>query len=225
MTFALNPRARLTVQRLGDEKELLLIVDDALDRVDDLVAQAGLADFKPPSGESLYPGLNAPLPATYLPMMMTALNRPMSEIFGVPLASQTRVFGFFGLMTVEAAAMTRPQATPHIDAFHLHGLAGVHYLGSGEFGGTAFYRHKTTGFERITPSRSHKYQTLRAAELATAADPATLYDDIAYVEPLPNRLILYRAGQLHSARLTNSPTLPTHASRGRLTANLFINVM
>lgn len=224
-SLLLNPGAQLRVLPLGKEREPLLVVDNVLGDMEALVDIAARQTFVPPGSDSYYPGLNARLPAAYIPMIMSALAAPLTSIFSVPSAAQQNVFGFFGLATTPREAMSRAQAAPHIDAFHIHGIAGVHYLTGEHFGGTAFYKHKATGFERISPSRSHIYQRARKTEIEAHAAPIDdLYEEIAYFDAVPNRLLVYRAGQLHSARLAAGKALPTDVRNGRLTANFFFNV-
>jgi hypothetical protein len=146
----------------------------------------------------------------------------------MPAGQPLPYFGYFGLTTLPPAQMVLRQALPHTDTARLNAYAIVHYLGQNAFGGTAFYRHRATGFERITPLRVEAFERSRDAEVQASQNPpdealSNLYEEIAYVEPVFNRMILYHASQLHSARLENSDQLTDDPHTGRLTANLFIN--
>lgn len=224
--LSLNRDARIEVWRIGEEKQPVFVVDNALLGADELLAYAAALPFGPPADNSLYPGLNAHLPANYIPTLLPALQRPLTQLFGMIKPPQ-RQFGFFGLTTRPPQAMATRQALPHTDSANLHSFATVHFL-NGLFGGTAFYRHKATGCETVTPTRSNLFNAKRSREIEEAGDGADgllerYYEEIAYAEPMFNRLILYRATQLHSARLENATALSHHPRTGRLTANTFYN--
>jgi len=224
----LNRDAHIEVWKIGREEQPVFIVDNALVEPEALVEFARQASFVTPAPGSYYPGLNALLPDNYLPTILAALQRPMVELYGMVSNMQPPAFGFFGLATLAPEAMALRQALPHTDTHRANSLACVHFLGGLQFGGTAFYRHKATGFEVLTPIRSHPFTQTRTRELAErdGQSPATLhdlYEQTAYVEPVFNRMILYRAAALHSAKLENTADLSDDPRFGRLTANLFIN--
>ena len=225
--LALNLKARIEVLKIGHAQQPVFIVDQALVDADAMVEFASTrATFGPPP-TSYYPGLVAALPVNYMPDILTALRRPMERVFGnaIPPFSQ---FGFYGLATIPHSAMSPGQLIPHADAVHPHAFATVHFLSRTDLGGTAFYRHKATGLEVVTPSQGEASYRIRQAELEAhqdrpQAELQALYEEIAYIEPVFNRLILYRASQLHSAKMTGVDVLPPDPRTGRLTANLFVN--
>ncbi len=227
--LALNPDARIEVVRIGDGKQPVFIVDNALVDGAAMAAYAGAdSTFGAPAPGSHYPGRVARLPGNYMPAILAAARRPLEGLFGYALSPAATVFGHFGLATVPPAALTPEQAIPHVDAIRPQAFATVHFLGGAEYGGTAFYRHKATGMEVVTPAnRDAGYRTRNAELDAMAERPRSallaLYEEIAYIEPVFNRLILYRANQLHSAKLAPVDSLPDDPRTGRLTANLFIN--
>ena len=224
----LNPSPKLEVWQIGKENQAVIIVDNVLADPEVFVDYIAGRPFGAPPAASKYPGLVAEVPRNYLNRLQDALRQPMVQIFNMHPDRHLPSYGFFGLATVPTDTMTPRQAAPHTDAHRLDSYATVHYLSPTDFGGTAFYHHKATGFELITPSRSDKFNHMRRRELDApegAPHPAVedLYVEIAYVEPKFNRLILYRAGQLHSARMDSSAELSDNPKVGRLTANLFFN--
>lgn len=226
--LALNRKARIEVTRIGQERQPVIIVDDALEGADALCAYAETADFHSPPEGAFYPGRMAHLPGNYLPVLLNALRPTLTQVFGMPHGALRHSHGFFGLTTQSSADMTPRQAIPHTDSGNLHSFATVHYL-RGDFGGTAFFRHKATGFEAISNVESHPFGKLRLQEIADRDGQATdtliteLYEEIFCVEPVFNRLVVYRANQLHSARVENAAQLTDDARTGRLTANTFHN--
>jgi len=148
------------------------------------------------------------------------------QIFNMHPEQPLKRYGFFGLSTLGADQLTKAQAAPHTDAHRLHSFATVHYLSPKPLGGTAFYRHKATGFELITQIRSDKFSHMRRQELGETREISVreaYYEELLSIEPRFNRLILYRAGQLHSPKLPAITDLSKTPSGGRLTANLFFN--
>jgi len=228
--LALNPGARIEVLTIGDGRQPVLIVDEALVDARAMAEYAAeTAIFAAPPADSSYPGRMARLPVNYLPAILSAFARPLHGVFGYAAGPETTAFGFFGLASVPQSALTPEQSVPHVDAVRPHAFASVHFLGGPEFGGTAFYRHKATGIEVVTPDNAEAGFRKRNAELdalkgQSQAELLALYEEIAYIEPVFNRLILYRANQLHSAKLAPVDSLPDDPRTGRLTANLFVNV-
>ncbi len=223
----LNPRPAFERRAIGNDNNIVLVVDDALLNPEVLVASAERAAFDAPPPKSFYPGLTAPAPAPYLEMIASEMRLMMTQLFGMKPASPAQTYGFFGLATIATDAFSPAQRAPHTDSFRLNSFASVHYLSHAPFGGTAFYRHKATGCELVTPIRSDKYMRTRRQELAELdGQPASaidgLYEEIGYVEAKFNRLVFYRAGQLHRSRLDETP-LTTDPKTGRLTANMFFN--
>lgn len=219
--FALNPGLSVTVQSLGDEAQPLVIIDDVLTDPQALIVAADEAGFRTPALGSRYPGLNAPLPEVYKALVARDIMPRILPAFGVPPQSLS-LFGFFGMATQGGEDMDVRQAAPHIDAFNLNSFASVHYLFEGDLGGTAFFRHRASGHELITPSRSYAFEKAKRAELdgfdgTGEAARERFFEQIAAVEPRLNRLILYRAGQLHFGQVRPG-------DGRRLTANLFFNI-
>ena len=224
----LNSNPRIDLWTIGQEGQALVVVDNVLSNPEVLVEYATKASFDAPPPKSMYPGLVAPLPAAYLDLMTGILRGPLVRAFGLHPDFRIPAYGFLGLTTVATEAMPARQAAPHTDAHRLNSFATVHFFSQGDFGGTAFYRHKATGYELVTPAHSGRFTALRRRELepedgSPVPALADLYEEIHYVEPVFNRLILYRAGQLHSARLVANAHLPASPNSGRLTANLFFN--
>jgi len=220
----LNPRPVFERLTIGNDN-VVLVVDDALLNPEILVTYAERALFGPPPPKSFYPGLVTSLPSEYLQLMLREMRQTMAQLFGMNPSSPAPTYGFFGLATVATGDFTPAQRAPHTDSFRLNSFASVHYLSHKAFGGTAFYRHKATGCELVTPIRSEKYMRTRRQELAEqpASPIEALYDEIGYVEAKFNRLLFYRAGQLHRSRLNSNAPLTTDPKTGRLTANLFFN--
>jgi hypothetical protein len=223
-----NPDARIELLQVGNNQEAVLVIDDVLVNPDILIEHAARASFSLPPEASRYPGLVAQLPDSYRLSLAEVLRGLMARTFNTHPQFRPPNYGFFGLATVPPQALTPAQTAPHIDSHRLNSFATVHYISRSPYGGTAFFRHKATGHEVITPIRSDGYRRLRRQELEERKDQPldailNLYEEIAYVEAVFNRLIFYKAGLFHSARLENSAGLNDDPRTGRLTANMFFN--
>ena len=118
---------------------------------------------------------------------------------------------------------------PHVDALEPGRIAMVHYLGPDDPAGTAFFRHRATGFETLNAARSAQYLPRLNAEIR-AAPPAAdylaghspLFEFLDTVPARYNRAILYRSAMLHSGAITRGRALPADPLSGRLTVTAFL---
>jgi hypothetical protein len=108
----------------------------------------------------------------------------------------------------------------------------VHYLFHADWGGTAFYRHRRTGFERIDEQRRKEYfsrleQESRGSDVADGYidEDTALFERIAKVEGVFNRMVVYRRNSLHSGSIDNARVPPADPVTGRLSINTFIDVV
>ena len=74
---------------------------------------------------------------------------------------------YFSLVSLKSEALTLEQSIPHFDNTAPLSFAVMHYINSGQYGGTSLYRHTSTGFENITEARYSSYQTRLIEDLRT----------------------------------------------------------
>jgi hypothetical protein len=226
LVIQINPAARVQLRHYGEELNPLLVIDDVLLNPEQLVETAAQTPFSAPEA-TFYPGLNAPLPPTYLQTLLPILRPSLMRAFDI---GEGRLLSraFFALSTLRVEDMQPLQKIPHYDQPDPRCLAMVHYLGRDQVGGTGFFRHVPTGFESIDRTRREAYMAMVASELDTLGDRLTgytgpdtpNYELLETVAPKFNRLVIYRSHVLHcalfdGARLTDDPRT------GRLTANSF----
>jgi hypothetical protein len=205
-----------------------MIVDEVLEHPQAMIDAARAAEFYVPRHTN-YPGINAPLPQSYYLTVVTALRGPIEAAFGLSRSAYLSYFGFFALATMSAHDAQAIQKIPHRDSPDPNRLAMVHYLCGGRFGGTGFFRHKSTGFESVDAARQPVYEAAARRELAEAETPISRYagaqtrnyELIGQSDAVFNRLIVYRSHVLHSA-LLDEGTGSADPGLGRLTANGFI---
>ena len=221
--LSLNRNARIDIRPMGQERQPLIIIDNALSAPDDMVAVAATAPFIQPP-HTLYPGLNAPVPSVYSQSLAKVLRPLLDQVFGIPAHVQLTASSFFALATQGPDDLQTAQKVPHHDSCDPFMIAMVHYLCQPPQGGTAFFRHKTTDFEYVSDERFKPYEDTLRAELAAGELPRHAgrdtpnYELIDSAEMVYNRLVIYRSISLHSALLDESH-LSDDPRTGRLTLN------
>ena len=219
----------ISVTKPGAERQPIVVIDALAPDPEALRQMAARSRFVPAG--SLYPGVRAPVPASYFAGFGPLLGQIIREQFDYHGAARFTAV-YFALVTVAPDDLALPQRIPHIDGLTPHQLAMVHYLSPQDFGGTAFFRHRATGFETVDAARHPAYMSALRTEFARDGEPSARYIDgdtaqfqeIARIEPSFNRAILYRSSQLHCAVLPNDRALPADVLGGRLTVTAFIDV-
>ena len=219
------------IQEIGRERNKVLVVDDFMDEPHLLIAQAvAMAPF-PQERETYYPGLRRMItPADidtdrHVNESLEALAPLIGQVFGVTAFEVTEAC--FSLVTKAPEALSQAQRIPHYDSTNGNFLAVLHYLSPTPQGGTSFYRHRATGFERITPERESAYALTRSRENldrppAYFADSDGDFERIARFEARYNRLLIYRGSLLHSGDIPEDFSFSADPATGRLTCNLFL---
>jgi len=226
--LSFNPQADITVRRLGNEEQPVLVIDNALSHPEHMVEIARRVPFRSPA-RSMYPGLNAPLPPIYFRDLLAFVRPRLSAVFGIPPEMKLNAHGFFALATRSPEDLQAIQKIPHQDAADPMRLGMVHYFCRGRQGGTAFFRHTATGFEAIDAARREVFAPVALKELEEIKAGLTRhvgretpnYEMTGFAEAVFNRLIVYRANLLHSGLLEES-SLSDDPETGRLTANSFV---
>lgn len=225
--MAALPEAKLTVHAFGREREPVVVIDDFTGDPARLLAAGRAADYQP--GGAAYPGIRAWAEPAYLDVRRDLMFAVMGRVFGFSRGIRCEV-STFSLVTVPEAELSPLQRIPHYDHSSAELVAVMHYLLPATSGGTAFYRHRRTGFETITPEREAAYNAgLAEDERAFGLPPARYhhgdnerYELIGEVEALPDRLVLYRGRLLHSGVIPDPAALSSDPARGRLTVNMFL---
>jgi len=231
--FAPGPDPRVEALRIGREGHPVLVVDGLLTGAEGLVAfaaeTAALAPVK--AAANFYPGVRAPAPPGYVRALVTALRPHLATTFGAPPDGRAHVTCALSMATLPADQASPAQRLPHIDTTAPAQLAILHYLCGPPHGGTAFYRHRATGFEAVDPVRGPAYLAALRREMADGAGDQggyitasnALYEQIAVVAPVFNRIVVYASNLLHAGLLTDRPA-DADPRLGRLTANTFFRL-
>ena len=229
--FSLNGRLGASLEHVGEEREPVLVLEDVLARPQALIDYAAReVRFAPVWGpQGGYPGVRAPAPLNYVEMLVRSLSPAIEKAFGLDRVRLANAECNFSLVTLPPDRLVPLQRIPHADTADPLQFALLHYLCDTHFGGTAFYRHRATGFETLTPERVAVYEQARSREVADGTDPEYITGDhphylqTAAFEARPNRVIVYRSRTLHSGQIRDPARLSDDPRRGRLTANIFVN--
>ena len=220
-------KVKVEVRQIGREREPVVIIDDFSGMPDALLERGRAATFE--DGGASYPGIRAFAEPDYLAERRDLVFQVLQRVFGfrqgVSLEAST-----FSLVTTAESDLVPLQRIPHYDHSNGELIAIMHYLLDKQSGGTAFYRHRRTGFETITPEREPAYDAaLGEDEREFGVPPARYYygnteryELIGEVEARPDRLVLYRGRLLHSGVIPDPSALSSDPACGRLTLNMFL---
>ncbi len=216
----------IVVNRIGAEAEPLVVIDDFAADPQALVDRAAADSFSPRGVH--YPGIRAPVQPAYLAERLDVLEPVLRDVFGLGRGAELAESAF-SLVTTPPDDLTPIQRLPHFDTTDGKRLALLHYLCGPEQGGTAFYRHRSTGFETISAERRVAYQYALEDDVETHGLPegymnasGPIFEQTANVEARFNRMVIYRSRTLHSGQIPDDFTFSTDPRQGRLTVNIFL---
>jgi hypothetical protein len=228
--FAANEDRAVRTEKVGREENPVIVIDDYMANPDTMVDFASsTANFTAPN--NWYPGLRAqPLPQEYVIEVIRALHGIIAETFDLPAKGDVNANTYFGLATVSPQNLSTLQCLPHFDTSNPRQIALLHYLCEESYGGTSFFRHRSSGYESIGADRERSYFAALERELAAGGPPPARYmsgDDDRFEETARfdakfNRMIVYRSLVLHSGNVNPAAGLSRDPRRGRLTANVFL---
>ena len=226
----INSACRLETRIVGNEKTPVVIIDEPIQSTDGLIQYAlQQADFDV-AGESSYPGVRADLPSVYADTLGPQLIGLISHVFKIPSSARPHlVHQLFSLVTSPPEKLEPLQRLPHTDNRSPFYFATVHYLNAGDHGGTGFFRHRPTGFERISNERYESFKDAETAHIEANGPPTDKYikatDDhyelFADIDYKPNRMAIDPGNILHSGLIRPDRDIDADPATGRLTANLF----
>jgi hypothetical protein len=228
MNLAIHASIQIQKLKIGRENAPLLVIDNLVADAEELVRDAASKRYAPP--QSYFPGVRAKAPLSYQMFVVGELRGIICDYFELEASSLRFSMCHYSVVTTPPEQLTALQRIPHVDSHEARGLASIHYLFKGDLGGTAFYRHRATGFEYVDESRRATYYPVLERELSgpTAPGPAYIDADTALFERVGiqagvfNRMLIYRRNSLHSGAPTKGIPLPTDPSSGRLSINSFL---
>jgi hypothetical protein len=135
----------------------------------------------------------------------------------------------FSIVTSVPGELRPVQRAPHFDSTDQNYFALLHYLRVPPGSGTAFYRQRSTGIERVTDANLETFvRTAQADAAALRPDSGYIhgsddyFEQIGSVDAVADRLIIYQGSLLHSGIVPEGMRFSSDPREGRLTANLFV---
>lgn len=221
------PNWKITRRTIGAEKEPLLIIDNFAPQAEAWVKFGALQTYKKLA--PYYPGTRAPISQDYLQIHIPPLLPFLADMFGYKNGANL-VEVFYSLVSTPPEDLVPMQRMPHFDGGGDEKLALLHYLCPAEMGGTAFYRHKSTGFQTVPDARFPHYKAALEAEIKEHGLPqedyirnsTPIFERIDACKAAFNRAVIYRGTNLHAIDIPEDYTFDPSPETGRLTINTFL---
>lgn len=224
----LHPNFSYQVYCVGKEQTPLLVIDNFIKDAHTLVDFC-LTDTEFSKVDTYYPGLRMVAPNLYIHAMNFYLGKLFGDVFGLMPEQLAGGKSLYSIVVTPPEQLTTQQCLPHVDSFLSGDLACVHYLCNKDKGGTSLYRHKKTGYEKITKDTlAHYTQSVTEEGALDITQKSYMngsnkyYESIAEVEAMFNRMVVYPSNILHSGNIPADFDFDPHPSSGRLTLNSFI---
>jgi hypothetical protein len=214
------------IERFSTCGHVLVAVPEFLAAPEYVIQQAVLQNFAKITPQ--YPGVRAALPEEVCKAWLACLSPLLSAHFG-PAPQGWTMQAWFSLVTTAPGELLPLQRLPHVDGTDPDQVAMMLYLHHTGHGGTAFFRHLSTGLESLTAGDYPRYAAAVQAEYGrTGLPPAAYPTDGAphfarthAVSGAFNEAVFYRGNILHSGVIDNAAPLSPDPRAGRLTINAF----
>jgi len=218
------------MERVGRQQAPVIVIDNFHPDPQALVTHAATQGVFSTTSR-LYPGVRATGTFEYVKLVRHRLQALMPELFGPPNDLVPTECNF-SLVTFRPEETVPFQRIPHFDGTDMKTIAVLHYLCEPRHGGTAFYRHRQTGYEVITPENVHDYARTVDVDVAEHGIPApgfvngstALFEQVAAFDAVFNRALVYRGTSLHSGSIPADFAPDTNPRTGRLTLNTFLDL-
>ena len=222
------------LRRVGNTQSPVVVIDDFSGEAEAAASIAdSLAPFPQVGSANYYPGVRR-----FIGRDDGAANayvERLCERSAQFIAGAFDVDGFdlleasFSMVTARPSELRSAQRAPHFDSTDQKYFALLHYLRVPQGTGTAFYRQRSTGIERVTEANIAKFVTTAEAQAAMLPPDSgyiggsdQFFEQIGAVEGVADRLIIYQGSLLHSGIIPPGMSFSADPLEGRLTANIFV---
>jgi hypothetical protein len=230
--YAMNPDLQIQIHYVGQEKEKVIIIDNLMTNpnlmVDYALENAQFHYYQKQGNH--YPGIRLPPPRQYFESLYNTLRPILNEEYEIAVDAERKAECSMSLLTLKPEELSTMQSLPHFDSSNSRQFALLHYLCADHHGGTAFYRHRQTGYETVTKERFQHYTACFMEDIKLNGRPQPGYivdtnerfEKIDTVNARFNRMVIYRSYLLHSACIDPAVSVNPDPRTGRLTANAFV---
>lgn len=228
----MEERLKPQLLRVGNSQSPVVVIDDFSGALDFALETAvSLAPY--PFHTNYYPGVRRVITRTDEradAYVEDTCKRAAQFIGGAfDIGSFDLLEASFSIVSTPPSELTAPQRAPHFDTTDQKHLALLHYLRVPPGTGTAFYRQRSTGIERVTEANLALFVRTAQADAGRLPDDAgyilgsdDFFEQIEAVEAVPDRLIIYQGCLLHSGIIPEGMQFSPDPREGRLTANIFV---
>ncbi len=209
----------------------MVVADRVLDNCGELEQYAAQhCEFHSVASDS-YPGVKASAPEELSQTLLDTVMPELRSAYQIPDYLHPHcIEQSFSLVATPPEELHTLQRLPHFDSNQPRFFALLLYMSKRVFGGTGFFRHRPTGFERITSARLPTYIRSAQSFMREHGPPESRYVDgsdehfemIESVDHKRNRLLVYPGNLLHSGLIDPERDLDDSPETGRLTANVFV---
>ena len=222
--FAFNQNATVEVARIGRRGIEVTLIDNVLHDPGG-VSALGFAQTYAEDRTNFYPGFRAAMPESF----STAFRAWLTPILQRTIDCDT---SFFSVVATASKDLLPIQRIPHYDSTDPHLFAAVIYLCDSRFSGTAFYRHRRTGFEEITEENVKNYTLALNSDMQLHGAPnkeyiggdTAMFETIFSNELKFNSAIVYPARTLHAAKIAKQFDPPKGKNDWRLTVTALLHM-
>lgn len=227
LPFCLSETMRPQLHRFGHSASPVVTVDDFVAAPEALVAMAAeLAPFPP--ADRYYPGVRRVIgredAAAYAAVESILGDAAPFIGGGFDMERFDLLEASFSMVTTLPGALVPAQRGAHFDSTDPGYLALMVYLT--DTPGTAFYRQRSTGIERVDERNLPAFIAAGTRECAgldgyiRGSGPE--FEQTGLVEGLAGRLAIYQGCMLHSGIIPEDMEFSADPRRGRLTLNIFV---
>lgn len=220
------------LRRIGHSQSRVVVIDEFSGKLDRIFEIAdALAPY--PADPTYYPGLRRVITSADTAAdsyVMESCERAGQFIAGAfDMESFDLLEASFSIVTTQPSTLSPPQRAPHFDTTDPNHLALLHYLRVPAGSGTAFYRQRATGIERVTEANVGEFvREAKADAVRLPPDSGYIrgsddfFEQIGAIDAVPDRMIIYQGSLLHSGIIPANMSFSADPREGRLTANLFV---
>jgi hypothetical protein len=221
------------LRRFGNSESPVVVIDDFTGDAGRVAALADALSPFPEETDSYYPGVRRLIEEAdedAFAFVQETCRQAAQFIAGAfDLDSFALLRASFSMVSLKPNELKPFQRAPHFDSTDPNYLALLLYLRVPEASGTAFFRQRSSGIERVTDNNvALLMKTFEAERAAIPANSGYIrgstasYEQIGAVEAVPDRLLIYQGSLLHSGIIPEDMLFSADPRVGRLTANLFV---
>lgn len=221
------------LRRFGNSQSPVVVIDDFTGSAETAAALADSLRPFPVIDDNYFPGVRRVITRedvdadAYVERLCRDSAQFLAGAFDIE--SFDLIEASFSIVATSPDQLRSEQRAPHFDSTDPRYFALLHYLRIPPASGTAFYRQRTTGIERVTDLNIPQY-IMTAERDAAMMDKQSgyiqgsnpFYEQIGAVEAVPDRLVIYQGSLLHSGIIPPGMTFSTDPREGRLTCNIFV---